>query len=233
MPSQPTLLCIDDEENGLIVRKWLFETEGYQTLTALDGPSGIDLFQRQPVDAVILDYRMPRMDGAVVAEKLKQLRPGVPIVMLSAEHSVPPQAQPHIDAFVRKGEAPGVLLSTTASLLHLRSHAHVELEGKYVAFVDEHRRYLDVTDGVCELLGYSRSELLQMKIDDVTAPAMRSNTAPLFRRYMEDGTQEGEYILLDRNGSEVPIYYIARVFPDGCMVARWEREKIRTERLAG
>jgi len=75
MSAQVTLLCIDDEETGLKLRKLLFEREGHQVLTAADGTSGIDLFKTQPIDAVILDYRMPEMDGAAVAEKLKELRP--------------------------------------------------------------------------------------------------------------------------------------------------------------
>jgi PAS domain S-box-containing protein len=102
---------------------------------------------------------------------------------------------------------PAVLLTTTASLLRIRSHSHRELDGSNIAFVDEQRHYLDVTDGVCALLGYSRSELLTMRIDDVTAPVMRSNTAHLFERYLADGLQHGEYVLLHRNGTEVPINY--------------------------
>jgi PAS domain S-box-containing protein len=232
MATPPTLLCIDDEENGLKMRKWLLEAEGFQVLTSLDGPTGIDLFQTQPVDAVILDYRMPNMDGGVVAETLKKLRPLVPIIMLSGETSVPAEVKQNIDAFIRKGESPAMLLATTASLLRLRNHSHSELEGKYVAFADEHRRYLDVTDAVCELLGYSRAELLEMRIDDVTAPAMRTNTAPLFHQYLADGRQQGEYILQHRDGSEIPIDYLARIFPDGCMVARWEPRKMSQQKLA-
>lgn len=221
MATQPTLLCIDDEENGLRMRKWLFEAEGFQVLTALDGPRGIELFQKHPVDIVILDYSMPGMDGIAVAKTLKKLRPAVPIIMLSA-YAVPAKASESLDAIITKGESPAVIIDTTASLLHLRTHSHAELEGKYVAFVDEHRRYLDVTDGVCELLGYSRSDLLAMRIDDVTSPVMRANTSPLFQQYLADGLQQGDYILQRRDGKDVTIKYLARIFPDGCMVARWE-----------
>jgi PAS domain S-box-containing protein len=230
--AQPTLLCIDDEAGGLKVRKLLFEAEGFRVLTALDGPAGIYLFESQPVDAVILDYNMPRMDGALVAERLKKLRPRVPIIMLSAELTAPAPAKPSIDAFVAKGQSPVVLLSTTATLLHLRSHAHPELEGKYIAFVDERRRYLDVTDGVCELLGYTRAELLEMTIDQVTAPSLRWKTPPLFQQYRADGCQQGEYVLLGRDGRQIPIEYVARVFPDGCMVARWDPKQDRARKLA-
>jgi len=221
MPAQPTLLCIDDEENGLKMRKWLFEAEGFRVFTALDGPTGIDLFKSRPIDVVILDYNMPDMDGIAVAETLKKVRSTVPIIMLSG-YPVPAKANRSIDALITKGESPAGLLNTTASLLRIRSHSHRELDGRNVAFVDEQRRYLDVTDGVCELLGYTRSELLTMRIDDVTAPVMRSEAANLFQQYLADGLQHGEYVLLHRNGTEVPIDYIARVFPDGCMVARWE-----------
>jgi len=229
MSAQPTLLCIDDEENGLRVRKWLFESEGFRVFTASDGPTGIHLFKTHPVDAVIVDYSMPKMDGIEVAEALKKMRSAVPIIMLSA-YPLPAEANRSIDAIVTKGESPAALLNKTGSLLQIRSHSHLELEGENVAFVDEQRRYLDVTDGVCELLGYSRSELLNMRIDDVTAPVMRSKTPPLFKQYLEDGLQKGEYILRHRDGHEIPINYAARIFPDGCMVARWEPKKLRHKR---
>ena len=229
MSAQPTLLCIDDEETGLRVRKWLFESEGFRVFIASDGPTGIDLFKAHPVDAVIVDYSMPQMDGLAVAKTLKKLRSTVPIIILSG-YPLPAEANESIDAIITKGESPAQLLTTTGSLLQIRSHSHAELEGKNVAFVDEQRRYLDVTDGVCELLGYSRAELLTMRIDDVTAPIMRSKTPPLFKQYVEDGLQKGEYILQHRNRQEIPIDYIAKVFPDGCMVARWEPKKLSPDR---
>src|SRR4051812_15105635 len=226
-----TLLCIDDEENGLKMRKWLFESEGFKVLTALDGLTGIDLFKARGVDLVILDYNMPKMDGMSVAKTLKQLNSAVPIIMLSG-HAVPSTVNENIDALITKGESPAVLLSRTASLLHIRSHSHKELEGRYVAFVDEQRFYLDVTDGVCELLGYSRSELLGMRIDDVTAPSMYSKTTRLFQQYLADGLQQGDYVLRHRDGKDIPIDYIARVFPDVCMVARWKPKQVKPKTLA-
>jgi CheY-like chemotaxis protein len=110
MSAQVTVLCIDDEETGLKLRKILFERQGHRVFTAPDGPSGIDLFKTQPIDAVVVDYRMPNMDGAVVAEKLKELRPRVPIIMLSGDNDVPDGAKQTVDAFVTKGESPAVLL---------------------------------------------------------------------------------------------------------------------------
>jgi CheY-like chemotaxis protein len=142
-------------------------------------PDGHRSFKAHSVDAVILDYNMPKMDGIAVAEMLKKLRSALPIIMLSG-YPVPAKANRSIDAIIIKGEAPARLLTTTASLLNIRSHSHIELDGRNIAFVDEQRRYLDVTDGVCELLGYTRSELLSMRIDDVTGSRHALEHGPPF-----------------------------------------------------
>ena len=108
MPYNATLLCIDDEENGLKMRKWLFETEGFQVFTALDGQTGIGLFEAHPIDGVVLDYNMPRMNGIAVAERLKKLRSTVPIIMLSG-YPVPAEANRYIDTIITKGGSPALL----------------------------------------------------------------------------------------------------------------------------
>jgi len=102
------------------------------------------------------------------------------------------------------------------------AHAHAEIAGKYVVFVDRNRRYVEVTDSVCQLLGYSRQELLSMTIDDVAAPELRSNVPETFRQYVAEGGLEGQYCLLAKRGKRIPIHYQSKVYPDGCMVARWE-----------
>jgi CheY-like chemotaxis protein len=61
------ILCIDDEPVGLRVRKMLLESQGYKVLTATSGREGLQLFATHPVDAVVLDYTMPEMNGDQVA----------------------------------------------------------------------------------------------------------------------------------------------------------------------
>ena len=79
-----TILCIDDHWNGLIGRKMLLEKNGYEVLEATGGDEGLKLFLSHPVDAVVLDYRMPGMNGDVVAAKMKRIKSHVPIMLLSA-----------------------------------------------------------------------------------------------------------------------------------------------------
>jgi CheY-like chemotaxis protein len=118
MEKNPYLvLCVDDEEVGLHVRKILLERAGYRVLTAPDGYSGLELFANQPVDAVVLDYSMPGMHGGEVALKMRQTKPEVPILLLSAYVGLPEEVSSLVDVYMTKGEGAPVLLSKLGSLL--------------------------------------------------------------------------------------------------------------------
>jgi CheY-like chemotaxis protein len=110
------LLCIDDEPAVLGVRKMLLESKGYGVLLAQSGPEGLSILQREPIHTVILDYSMPGMTGAEVAERIRELRPAMPIIMLSACVGLPDSELKDIDAYITKGEAPDVLLRTILSV---------------------------------------------------------------------------------------------------------------------
>jgi CheY-like chemotaxis protein len=70
------------------------------------------------VDAVVLDYKMPGMDGAQVAEVLRREHPTIPIVLLTGVAlEVPETLLRMVDAYVRKGENAEVLLSAIAQVL--------------------------------------------------------------------------------------------------------------------
>ena len=84
-----TILCIDDHLNGLIGRKMFLENHGYEVLEATGGDEGLKLFKSHSVDAVVLDYQMPGMNGDVVATKMKRAKSHVPIMLLSAYGPLP------------------------------------------------------------------------------------------------------------------------------------------------
>ena len=108
------------------------------------------------------------------------------------------------------------------------AHAHPELkDAKYVVFVDGSRRYVDFTDGVCDLLGYSREEMLRKKIEDISYDI--GAVPVLFAEYLKAGSLDGEYVLQRRDRTPLPIRYRALVFPDSCRAAIWEPVKGWTE----
>jgi len=99
------------------------------------------------------------------------------------------------------------------------NHQRQELqEAEYIVFVDSGGGYVDCTAAVCDLLGYTREEMLQKKIDDVS---YENNVRELFELYRTNKEQQGEYVLQRKDRSPVPIYYKAFVFEDGCNAAIW------------
>ncbi len=94
------------------------ESQGYVVYIAARGADGIDLLEHHNVDAVVLDFYMPEMNGGEVARVLKHLRPDIPIILLSAYATEPENGWDDVDAFVMKGENPRVLLNTLDHLLH-------------------------------------------------------------------------------------------------------------------
>ncbi len=123
---QHLVLCVDDETIGLDVRRMLLERAGYRVLTALDGPTGIDVFTREPVDAVVLDYSMPGMHGGEVARRMRQVKPHVPILMLSAYTSLPPEVAKVVSLAMTKGEGAPELLRKLGSLVPSDASQHSE-----------------------------------------------------------------------------------------------------------
>ena len=104
------ILCIDDDDSMLGYQRALLERRGYKVLTAASARQGLQIAAVCVVDAVIVDYHMPEMNGHEVATEMKRLRPQVPIVMVSSDDEIPEHALNMVDAFVSKNEAPGRLL---------------------------------------------------------------------------------------------------------------------------
>jgi len=116
-----TILCIDDHWNVLIGRKMLLENNGYEVLEATGGDEGLKLFLSHSVDAVVLDYQMPGMNGDVVAAKMKRINSHVPIMLLSAYGPLPKRKLKAVDTFLCKSQPPKILLSTLQDLLDNQS----------------------------------------------------------------------------------------------------------------
>ena len=115
------ILCIDDHWNGLIGRKMLLEKNGYEVLEASGGDEGLKLFRSNRVDAVVLDYQMPGMNGDVVAAKMKRIKSSVPIMMLSAYEPLPKNKLKAVDSFLSKSQPTDKLLSNLQHMLDGRS----------------------------------------------------------------------------------------------------------------
>jgi two-component system, OmpR family, response regulator CpxR len=82
MRPKKVILCVDDNEQELSVLKFMLTTNGYRVVPASTGQEAIELFSENQVDLVISDYMMPQMNGDQLTERLKQLAPHVPMLLL-------------------------------------------------------------------------------------------------------------------------------------------------------
>lgn len=79
----PNILLVDDNRDGLLVRRSLLEEVGYHVQLACNGEEGLKLFQSSPFDVVVTDFRMPRMDGGELIKCIRALQPHARIILLS------------------------------------------------------------------------------------------------------------------------------------------------------
>ena len=117
--TRPLVLCIDDAEIALRVRKLLLASAGYSVLTAASGEEGLEVFKQNPVELVIADHFLSDRTGVEIASEMKQLKPQVPILIVSAAAEAPPDLQ-FTDGFLSKGDGPDKLLDAISELL--RAH---------------------------------------------------------------------------------------------------------------
>ena len=79
-----TVLIVEDEQSIVDILTFNLTKEGYNTIEALDGPTGLQLALEQNPDLVLLDLMLPGMSGFNVCQKIRQAGSAVPIVMLTA-----------------------------------------------------------------------------------------------------------------------------------------------------
>jgi len=80
---RPRILLVDDNPHGLAARKSLLEEEGYRVVTTTSGEDALQAFEQIPFDLMVTDYRMPNMDGSVLIERIRAIRPAMRIILLS------------------------------------------------------------------------------------------------------------------------------------------------------
>lgn len=116
MSANNTVLCVHRNPDQL----GLLEEHGYELITATTGCEGLRLFMSRPVDAIVLEYHLGLLDGKVIADEIKRVRPTVPIVMLTDHLELPDGALRSVDAVVTKSDGAHFLLATVHFMLNVR-----------------------------------------------------------------------------------------------------------------
>ncbi len=80
----PRILLVDDNEDFLDNIKDVFEDEGYEVLTATSGEGAVQQVKTRSVDVVVMDIKMPGMNGVEAFIEMKKFSPGVKVIMCTA-----------------------------------------------------------------------------------------------------------------------------------------------------
>jgi two-component system, OmpR family, response regulator CpxR len=117
MKPKRTILCVDDNEQSLSIRKVMLETRGYRVAAFTRGEEALERFRKGGVDLVLTDLIMPGLDGATLIERIKELSPETPAILLSSKLRAY-DGNARADVFLAKGMyAPAELLERIRMLL--------------------------------------------------------------------------------------------------------------------
>jgi two-component system response regulator CpxR len=117
MKPKRTILCVDENEQSLSIRKIMLETRGYRVVAFTCGDDALDRFKKGGVDLVLTDLIMPGLDGAKLIDKVKEISPQTPTILLSGKVKIY-DGNTRADVFLSKGSyAPAELLERVRLLL--------------------------------------------------------------------------------------------------------------------
>jgi two-component system response regulator CpxR len=102
MKPKKTILCVDDNEQALSIRKILLETRGYRVIACNNGEHGLEAFRRGGIDLVLTDLMMPGVDGSRLIEEIKNISPQTPAMLISGRVKIY-ERETLADVFLPKG----------------------------------------------------------------------------------------------------------------------------------
>jgi two-component system, NtrC family, response regulator GlrR len=117
VPGPRSILCVDDSQEILLICQTVLQADGYQVFTATCAEAALKLMQTHPIDAVVLDNVMPGMSGIALAQEIRRLSSGVPVILYSSLER-PDEAVPFIDSYLSKGQGPLALRNLIRVLVH-------------------------------------------------------------------------------------------------------------------
>jgi CheY-like chemotaxis protein len=119
MKPKRTILCVDDNEQSLSIRKVMLETRGYRVIACTNGQEALELFKQGGVDLVLSDLIMPGLDGHKLIEEIKRLSPHTPAILFSGKTKIY-ERDMRADVFLPKGMYAPVELLERIRLLLIR-----------------------------------------------------------------------------------------------------------------
>lgn len=133
-----------------------------------------------------------------------------------------PYIPPHFDRYDSEADYPDrVRYAVTSMRQKLNITPQCEVKAEFITVVNSDRKFVEVSESFCRLLGYRRDELIGKPYDDVTAP--NTNDIPtVFRLFSEMGYMHGLWMLASRRGTHILVRYESWIRPDSYIEGHME-----------
>ena len=113
------ILLVDDDPTGRSVRKLVLEAHRHNVVAVGEAQLALRTLQSEAIELVILDYFLDGITGTELAKRMRQVKPTVPILLLSGSADVPEGIE-HVDDYLSKLEPVAVVEKKIAQLLRER-----------------------------------------------------------------------------------------------------------------
>ena len=231
--SSTTILLVDDEPDIALALQDLLKSEGHQIDVASTGTAALECINRHPYDAVLLDIRLPDMDGLLVLENMVRIRPGLPIIILTGLTSLDSVAGPleELGAFaylhkpinqaeVKKTVRQALRVQTLAKHMRQAHQALLESDIRFqavfhtatdaIVLADHTGRIMDWNQAAERMFGYTKDEIFGKPLTIIMPERYRETHTQGLAHFKTTGETRvlGTTITLyglRKNGEEFPI----------------------------
>jgi PAS domain S-box-containing protein len=234
------ILMASDDERSLQTMARDLTRAGYTILTAGGGKQALQLYERERPDVTLVKARMPHMDGFAVLQTIREQDPEAEVLLTAGQddtESFVAALRAGASDFVSHPTDPEILviaLQRAQERLRLRreiaEHRRKEekleqsqrrLQALFDSFqeaillANDEARCVDANPAACALLGYSREELLQLSLWDVTPVPGHKVGSALWRAFTAEGERSGQHTLRRDDGEsiEVECRAVANIVP--------------------
>jgi two-component system, OmpR family, response regulator CpxR len=87
MKPKRTILCVDEDERSLSIRKVMLETRGYRVVACSDPGRAVEVMKTGAIDLVVADLVMPKLTGGKLVDQLKAISPATPAIVFAGASS--------------------------------------------------------------------------------------------------------------------------------------------------
>ena len=233
-PAKGDILIVDDDLPSLSTLSSMLTTEGYEVRGVPDGPMALTVIENKPPELILLDVKMPGMDGFEVCQQIKadEKSSGIPILFLSALDEVTDKVKGFeagaVDFITKPFQAEEVLARVDTHLILCRLRRNLELlvEKRTAELTESEERYrlmvsaspvsiMAIRDGCIlfsnpagvRMLGFSDpDEMLGISVIDLVAPESQQLVTEHIQR-LENGKDNllAEINLIRQDGIKVTV----------------------------